>query len=116
MKFVHISAVTLAVQKMDRSVDLYQRIGLELAGGGPTAAFTSFRIGKEEFLNLMAAPASVNWWGRIIVRVRGVDALYQDLKQKGLNPEAPRDGEWGERYFHIQDPDHHELSFAEPLT
>jgi len=116
MEFIHISAVTLAVQKMDRSVDFYQRIGLELAFGGPRAAFTSFRIGKEEFLNLMAAPASVNWWGRIIVRVQGVDALYQDLKQKGLNPETPQDGAWGERFFHIQDPDHHELSFAELLT
>ncbi len=102
MEFVHVSAVTLAVREMYRSVDFYQRIGLELSSGGPRAAFTTFRIGKEEFLNLMTAPASVNWWGRIIVRVRGVDALYRALKQKGLHPEAPRDGEWGEeRYFHI---------------
>ncbi|MEE9270499.1 MAG: VOC family protein, partial [Candidatus Krumholzibacteria bacterium] len=24
--------------------------------------------------------------------------------------------EWGERYFHITDPDGHELSFARPLS
>jgi uncharacterized glyoxalase superfamily protein PhnB len=32
-----------------------------------------------------------------------------------MQPEPPRDGSWGERYFHIKDPDGHELSFAELL-
>ena len=27
----------------------------------------------------------------------------------------PRDAEWGERFFHVTDPDGHELSFAKPL-
>ncbi|MGH8701888.1 MAG: VOC family protein, partial [Burkholderiales bacterium] len=27
----------------------------------------------------------------------------------------PADAPWGERYFHISDPDGHELSFARPL-
>ena len=29
---------------------------------------------------------------------------------------TPRDAEWGERYFHLTDPDGHELSFARPLA
>jgi len=28
---------------------------------------------------------------------------------------APRDAAWGERFFHLTDPDGHELSFAWPL-
>ena len=33
-----------------------------------------------------------------------------------LDPDfAPRDAVWGERYFHITDPDGHELSFARRL-
>jgi hypothetical protein len=28
---------------------------------------------------------------------------------------APRDAEWSERFFHLTDPDGHELSFAWPL-
>jgi hypothetical protein len=28
---------------------------------------------------------------------------------------ARRDAEWGERFFHLVDPDGHELSFARPL-
>ena len=34
----------------------------------------------------------------------------------GHRPEfPPRDAPWGERYFHVRDPDGHELSFARPL-
>jgi uncharacterized glyoxalase superfamily protein PhnB len=29
---------------------------------------------------------------------------------------APTDAPWGERYFHLRDPDGHELSFAKLLT
>jgi uncharacterized glyoxalase superfamily protein PhnB len=45
-----------------------------------------------------------------------VDALHARALAAGLAPEAPpRDAEWGERYFHLRDPDGHELSFARPL-
>jgi uncharacterized glyoxalase superfamily protein PhnB len=45
-----------------------------------------------------------------------VDALYAHVLALGLEPQAPpRDAEWGERYFHLTDPDGHELSFARPL-
>ena len=34
----------------------------------------------------------------------------------GFAPEAPpRDAAWGERYFHLSDPDGHALSFARPI-
>ena len=49
--------------------------------------------------------------------VADVDVLYDQALTAGLGPEAaPRDAEWGERYFHITDPDGHEVSFARPLT
>jgi len=36
--------------------------------------------------------------------------------EHGLAPTTtPEDATWGERYFHISDPDGHELSFARPL-
>ena len=45
-----------------------------------------------------------------------MDALYERARSAGLEPQAPpRDAEWGERYFHLRDPDGHELSFAAPL-
>ena len=46
-----------------------------------------------------------------------MDAPYARALAAGLRPEAPpRDAEWGERYFHIADPDGRQLSFARPLS
>ena len=112
-----ISAVTLATHDMRRAVGFYRLLGFRLLYGGEEAAFTSFRAG-EGYLNLIQMPAERQWrwWGRVIFYERDVDALHERLVAAGLRPDtAPRDAEWGERYFHITDPDGHELSFAWPL-
>jgi catechol 2,3-dioxygenase-like lactoylglutathione lyase family enzyme len=115
MSIQHISAVTLAVQDMARAVAFYQMIGFEVLYGSGQATFTSFRLG-DTFLNLILTPSyRGQWWGRVIFRVTKVDDLHAALIAKGMTPEPPRDGAWGERYFHLLDPDGHELSFAELL-
>ena len=54
--------------------------------------------------------------GRVIYYVSDVDACYDRAIGAGLSPKfPPRDAEWGERYFHLTDPDGHELTFARPL-
>ena len=117
MSVQSISAVTLIVADMAISVEFYrEKVGLEMLYGGASASFTSFRIG-EGYLNLTLQPdRTAAWWGRLIFRVDDVDALHQRLVQAGLTPSTkPSDAPWGERYFHINDPDSHELSFAKPL-
>jgi catechol 2,3-dioxygenase-like lactoylglutathione lyase family enzyme len=115
MHIQHISAVTLAVQDMGRSVAFYQAIGLDILYGGAQATFTSFRLG-DTFLNLILTPPYAGfWWGRLIFRVEKVDELHAAFTAKGMQAEPPRDGPWGERYFHLKDPDGHELSFAQLL-
>ena len=115
-RLVSISAVTLATHDMARAVRFYRALGFELACGGEEAAFTSFRVGAG-YVNLTAEPRREwSWWGRLVLHVDDVDALYAQARTLGLCPEAPpRDAEWGERYFHLSDPDGHELSFAQPL-
>lgn len=113
-----ISAVTLATHDMPRSLRFYRALGFELVHGGDDAAFTSLRAGAG-YLNLIAQPPSRRWawWGRVIFYVRDVDGLHARAVAAGLVPEAPpRDAEWGERFFHLTDPDGHELSFARPLS
>jgi uncharacterized glyoxalase superfamily protein PhnB len=51
----------------------------------------------------------------MIFHVSNVDEFWALLKKHGFQPEEPRDAAWGERYFHVLDPDGHELSFARPL-
>jgi catechol 2,3-dioxygenase-like lactoylglutathione lyase family enzyme len=112
----HISAVTLAVDDMIRSIEFYRKLGFELVYGGERAAFSSLRAG-EAFVNLMASGAhDQRWWGRVIFRVDDVDTLYRSLNAQALVPESPKDAFWGERYFHVIDPDGHELSFAKLLA
>jgi catechol 2,3-dioxygenase-like lactoylglutathione lyase family enzyme len=112
-----ISAITLATHDMPRAVHFYRSLGFEVLYGGETGAFTSFRAGSG-YLNLIAQGADKqwSWWGRVIFFVDDVDALYGRARSAGWEPSTvPRDAEWGERYFHLTDPDGHELSFARPL-
>jgi catechol 2,3-dioxygenase-like lactoylglutathione lyase family enzyme len=117
MTFESISAITLATHDMSRAVGFYRVLGFEVIYGGADAPFTSLRVGTG-FLNLIAQPAERewSWWGRVIIHVSDVDALYRRAVAGALDPDtAPADAAWGERYFHITDPDGHELSFAKPL-
>jgi len=112
-----ISAITLGTHDMGRAVHFYRSLGFELLYGGEVAAFTSCRAGTG-YLNLIAMPQDKrwSWWGRVIFHVADVDAVYAKALDAGFAPSTtPRDAEWGERYFHLTDPDGHELSFARPL-
>jgi catechol 2,3-dioxygenase-like lactoylglutathione lyase family enzyme len=112
-----ISAVTLATHEMARAVRFYRLLGFDLLYGGEDAAFTSFRAGTG-FLNLILQPAERrwSWWGRVIFYDSDVDGLYTRLVAAGLSPQSPPcNAAWGERFFHLTDPDGHELSFAWPL-
>ncbi len=117
MKVEKISAVTIKVSDMRSSVKFYRDVlGLKVIFGGEGSSFSSLCMGDEErtILNLEQG-APVNAWGRIIFYVDDVDGCWAFLKGKGFEPERPRDAAWGERYFHLPDPDGHELSFARPL-
>ena len=108
----HISAVTCAVRDMARSVEFYQKLGFQLIFGDCWAPFSTLKAG-EAFVNLTAIPGYEHrWWGRVIFRVDDADAQHQALQAQGLMPESPKNGPWGERFFHLSDPDGHELSFA----
>jgi catechol 2,3-dioxygenase-like lactoylglutathione lyase family enzyme len=112
-----ISAVTLRVANMTESVRFYRDVlGMDLLYGGENASFSSLRTKDTQsaIFNLEQG-GRVTRWGRLIFHVTDVDALWNHLKDRGFDPEIPRDASWGERYFHMPDPDGHELSFARPL-
>jgi catechol 2,3-dioxygenase-like lactoylglutathione lyase family enzyme len=113
-----ISAVTLVTADMVDAVAFYRALGFHLLYGGPEAAFTSFRVG-DGYLNLQldaAGSPREALWGRVVLWVDDVDAMHRRALAAGFQPQtSPADAPWGERYFHIRDPDGHELSFARPL-
>jgi catechol 2,3-dioxygenase-like lactoylglutathione lyase family enzyme len=114
-----LSAITLAVSDVARSVAFYRALGFQLFAGDERSTFVTFRAGPKSFLNLQHDPAHApvpRIWGRVIFWVEDVDATYKRSVMAGYTPEMePSDAPWGERYFHILDPDGHELSLATPL-
>ncbi len=111
-----LSAITLATVDMVRAVRFCEALGFRIVHGGANEAFTSFALG-DSFLNLTSEMhGPIRWWGRVIIYVSDVDAFYRMPKDHGIEPQfEPRDAPWNERYFHLTDPDGHELSFARLL-
>ena len=113
-----ISAVTLLTADMAPAVAFYDALGFDLLYGGPTSSFSSFAVGSG-YLNVQLDPGRATGspiWGRVVFWVDDVDAAYARVVRQGYAPETePADAPWGERYFHVRDPDGHELSFARPL-
>ena len=90
-------------------------LGLKIAYGGEGSYFTSLRTKDgDTILNLEHGNAGIRS-GRLIFHVSDVDRFWAYLMEKGFHPDSPQDASWGERYFHMPDPDGHELSFARPI-
>lgn len=108
-----INAITFHCADMAVSVTFYQTLGFEIAYGGADSRFTSFHHGPN-FLNLqLVGTKPPVGWGRVIFHVASPDVIHQRCLEAGIEPEMePSDAPWGERYFHVRDPDGHELSFA----
>ena len=124
MKVSKISAVTLLVSNMKRSVDFYSKIpDFKIVYGGSEAQFTSFLIDNavKSYLNLKLNKTHSTDFGRIIFYTDDVDELFaymQDdkiISELGKFESKPQDAIWGERFFHMLDPDGYKLSFATPL-
>lgn len=141
MKVHKISAITLRIKEMERSCHFYSQIpGFRLVyGGSINDNFSTYEIGElnssKIYLNLelirqtnnrdddddVIINSSRKDFGRIIFHTDDVDKLYDYFKNnKSISDEiifetAPNNAPWGERYFHIREPDGYQLSFAKPL-
>ena len=114
-EITHVSAVTLKISDMKRSIAFYRDVlGLKLKYGEETTSFVSFSVGNS-YLNLELSNSVKTGWGRIILYCDDVDEVYAKLKKNGFGPSKPEDAPWRERLFHIRDPDGHELSIARPI-
>ena len=91
-------------------------LGMEVLYGGDSSGFSSLRAKETHsaIFNLELGEAATRW-SRLIFYVVDVDGAWKHLTESGFKPERPQDAPWGERFFHMRDPDGHELSFAQPL-
>ena len=127
MKVTKISAITLRISDMKKSVDFYSKIpNFKIVYGGSDSQFTSFLIddASKSYLNLRIneVAAEATHWSRIIFYVDDVDELFnymendETISRLGNLESKPVDAAWGERFFHVLDPDDYKLSFATPIS
>ena len=125
MKVTKISAVTLLISDMKKSVNFYSKIpNFEIVYGGSDSQFTSFLIDNiaMSYLNLKLDKTHSTDFGRIIFYVDDVDKFFtymqndQTISILGKLESKPQDATWGERFFHVLDPDGYRLSFATPIS
>ena len=124
MKVTKISAVTLLVSDMKKSVDFYSKIpNFKIVYGGSDSQFTSFLIEDttKSYLNLKLNETHSPDFGRIIFYVDNVDDLFTYMENDETISvlckleSKPQDATWGERFFHVLDPDGYKMSFATPI-
>lgn len=108
-----ISAITLLASDMRHSIAFYETLGFEVEFRGE--GFTTLRAGDAVVNLIERARYRHSFWGRVILQVNDVDALHRRITEAGLEAPQPQDASWGERYFHIRDPDGHEVSVAQPI-
>jgi len=125
VKVTKISAVTLLIPDMKKSVDFYSKIpNLKIVYGGTDSQFTSFMIEDtaKSYLNLKLSETHSPDFGRIVFYVDDVDELFaymendETISGLGKLETKPDDASWGERFFHMLDPDGYRLSFATPIS
>ena len=125
MKVTKISAITLRISDMKKSVDFYSKIpNFKIVYGGPDSQFTSFLIEDtaKSYLNLKLHGVHSAGSARVIFYVDDVDDLFtymqndETISGLGKLESKPQDAVWGERFFHVLDPDRNKLSFATPIS
>ena len=85
MKVTKISAITLRISDMKKSVEFYSKIpNFKIVYGGSDSQFTSFLIddASKSYLNLRIneVSAEATHWSRIIFYVDDVDELFDYME------------------------------------
>ncbi len=94
-------------------------LNLELKGGGEEEEGGSYKFYKKS--NPRKKSKGSEDFGRVIFHTENVDELYSYMKNDErisklvIFENEPTNAPWGERFFHIREPNGYQLSFAQPL-
>jgi uncharacterized glyoxalase superfamily protein PhnB len=110
----------LAVRNLKRSTDYYRDVlSLRLDFEAPGWSFMSrdsFQVMLGECVDAMAPSELGDHSYYAYVNVRGIDALYDELKKKGAETMSePTDKPWGLREFGVRTIDGHRIMFGQDI-
>jgi uncharacterized glyoxalase superfamily protein PhnB len=110
----------LAVHDLKRSTDYYRDVlGFQLDFEAPGWSFMSresFRVMMGECVDAIAPGDLGDHSYYAYINVRGIDALYEEVKAKGADTmSVPTDKPWGLREFGVRTIDGHRIMFGQIL-
>jgi lactoylglutathione lyase len=110
-----LEGLTLHVDDVERSRDFYARIPGAVEEAHRPGEFALFRIGRAR-LGLLNRRFLRGDGPRFHVEIstgqNAVDELYEQVRAAGIEPEGPpANRSWGERTFHVKDPDGNLIEF-----
>jgi catechol 2,3-dioxygenase-like lactoylglutathione lyase family enzyme len=110
-----LEGLTLHVADVERSREFYARIPGAVMEAHRPGEFALFRIGQAR-LGLLTRrflrDGGPGFHVEISTAEGGVDELYEEVRAAGIEPSGPpADRSWGERTFHVTDPDGNLLEF-----
>ena len=101
------------------TIDYYTRyLGFEVVSDYPDYLMVE-REGIEIHFFAFAALDPKENYGQVYIRVKGIDAFYQELLERktAIHPNGPLAIKpWGQKEFSLLDPDHNLLTFGESLS
>jgi catechol 2,3-dioxygenase-like lactoylglutathione lyase family enzyme len=116
---VSLTGLTLHVEDVERSTDFYTRIpGAVLVHHRP-GDFALLQVGEGRLGLLSArflAKGAPGFHMEFSSTLSGVDQLYEQVRAAGIEPDGPpANRSWGERTFHVSDPDGNRIEFDSQL-
>lgn len=117
---ISLAGLTLHVEDVERSRDFYMRIpGAVLLQHRPGEfALLQFGAGRLGLLTnrYVGGAGGPGFHVELSASLAGVDSVYEQVRANGIEPqEAPTDRSWGERTFHVSDPDGNLIEFDSRL-
>jgi len=91
----------------------YQGLGLKVHADYGT--WVEFETGPATLALHESGEAEATRGAGVFLEVADVDALYRELKEKGLNADPPEDRDFGYRTFTLRDPQGNLVELGEPM-
>jgi catechol 2,3-dioxygenase-like lactoylglutathione lyase family enzyme len=114
-----LTGLTLHVEDVERSRDFYKRIPGAALVHHRRGEFALFSVGGGRLGLLSArflAKGAQSFHIEISSTLSGVDELHAALRDAGIEPDGPpANRSWGERTFHVSDPDGNRIEFDSQL-
>ena len=123
MQFKKLFAVGLLVEDLQRSVEFYQKLGVNVREKDKGFAHVNldgvdFALLQKEEARELFSPENIRKGGSVIIsfEVKNVKEFCRKIQKKGITPfSGPLTTSWGQTVAYFKDPDENIIEITEPF-